>query len=43
LQIVVGKTYASSGKLEARVRATGERSDIEPTVDAVRAVLETCP
>jgi hypothetical protein len=25
------------------VRATGERSDIEPTVDAVRAVLETCP
>jgi prolyl-tRNA synthetase len=43
LQLVVGKTYASSGKLEAKVRATGERSEIEATAEAVRAALERCP
>jgi prolyl-tRNA synthetase len=43
LQVVVGKTYASSGSLEAKIRATGERFEIEPTVDAVRAALDRCP
>jgi prolyl-tRNA synthetase len=43
LQIVLGKTFVNSGKLEAKVRATGERSEIDPTIDAVRAKLEICP
>jgi len=43
LQIVVGKTFVGSGKFEAKVRATGERSEIAPTLDAVRALLESCP
>ncbi len=43
LQIVVGKTFVSSGKLEAKVRATGERSEIDPSIDAVRAALAGCP
>lgn len=43
LQVVVGKSYLSSGRLETKVRATGERSEIEPTADAVQAVLRSCP
>lgn len=43
LQIVVGKTFVSSGKLEAKVRATGERSEIEASAEAVMAALDTCP
>jgi prolyl-tRNA synthetase len=43
LQLVVGKTFLGSGKLEAKVRATGERSEIDRTADAVVALLETCP
>ena len=43
LQVVVGKTFVTSGKLEAKVRATGERAEIDPTVDAVVAALGDCP
>jgi len=43
LQIVVGKTYTESGKLEAKIRATGERFDVDPTPDALVAALERCP
>lgn len=43
LQVVVGKTLKETGKLEVKVRATGERSEIDPTPDAVAGVLETCP
>ncbi len=43
LQVVVGKSYVKSGKLEAKVRATGERIEIDATVDAVLATLGTCP
>ena len=43
LQVVVGKTYATSGKLEAKIRATGERLEIDATADAVRDALERCP
>jgi prolyl-tRNA synthetase len=43
LQIVVGKTYATSGSLEAKIRATDDRFEIEPSVDAVRTALERCP
>jgi prolyl-tRNA synthetase len=43
LQVVVGKTYLSSGKLEAKIRATGERLEIDATADAVRAALDRCP
>jgi prolyl-tRNA synthetase len=43
LQIVVGKTFLASGRLEAKVRATGERSELDADAAAVRAALETCP
>ncbi len=43
LQIVVGKSFLASGKLEAKVRATGERSEIDATTDAVVAALARCP
>ena len=43
LQIVVGKTFASSGKLEAKVRATGERSEIDASPEAITAALAGCP
>ena len=43
LQVVVGKTYTQSGKLEAKVRATGERFEIDPTAEAIRAALDRCP
>jgi prolyl-tRNA synthetase len=43
LQIVVGKTFVNSGKLEAKVRATGERSEIDAGTDAVLAALAGCP
>lgn len=43
LQIVVGKSYLASGKLEAKVRATGEKSEIDATSEAVVALLATCP
>jgi hypothetical protein len=33
----------SSGKLEAKIRATGERLEIDATADAVRAALDRCP
>jgi prolyl-tRNA synthetase len=43
LQIVVGKSFVASGKLEVKVRASGERSEIDPTLEAVRTALELCP
>ena len=43
LQIVVGKSFLASGKLEAKVRATGERTEIDATTDAVVAALADCP
>ena len=43
LQVVVGKTFTASGKLETKIRATGERFEIDATPDAVRAALERCP
>jgi prolyl-tRNA synthetase len=43
LQVVVGKSFLASGKLEAKIRATGERSEIDATADAVAAALDTCP
>jgi prolyl-tRNA synthetase len=43
LRIVVGKTYTERNMLESKIRATGERFEIEPTADAVRAALERCP
>ncbi|MGH2759938.1 MAG: proline--tRNA ligase [Actinomycetota bacterium] len=42
LQIVVGKTFLNSGKLEAKIRATGERLEIEPHVDEVRRLVDSC-
>ena len=33
LQLVVGKTYTASGKLEARIRATGEKFEIDASAD----------
>jgi len=43
LQVVVGKTFTSSGKLEAKIRATGEKLEIDATPDTVRDVLKRCP
>lgn len=43
LQVVVGKTYTASGRLEIKVRATGERTEIDATADAVRDALASCP
>jgi prolyl-tRNA synthetase len=43
LQIVVGKTFVNAGKLEAKIRASGERSEIEATSEAVVAALGNCP
>ncbi len=43
LQIVLGKTFVSSGKLEAKVRASGERSEIDPSLEAITAALAGCP
>ncbi len=43
VQVVVGKTFVASGKLEVKVRATGESSEIAASVDDVRAALDTCP
>lgn len=43
VQLVVGKSFLASGRIEAKVRATGERSEIEASVGAVRAVLDGCP
>jgi prolyl-tRNA synthetase len=43
LQVVVGKSFVASGKLEVKVRASGERSEAEATLDAVRTALEGCP
>jgi prolyl-tRNA synthetase len=42
LQIVLGKTFVSSGKLEAKVRATGDRSEIDPSLEAIAAALARC-
>jgi prolyl-tRNA synthetase len=42
LQVVVGKTFLDSGKLETKVRATGDRSEIDCSVDAVLTVLGDC-
>ncbi len=42
LQVVVGKTYTQAGKFEAKVRATGERFEIDPTPEAVRTALDRC-
>ena len=43
LQIVVGKSFLASGKLEAKIRATGEKSEIDATTEAVVAALGLCP
>jgi prolyl-tRNA synthetase len=43
LQVVVGKTFKESGKLEAKIRGTGEKFEIDATPDAVRAALQRCP
>jgi prolyl-tRNA synthetase len=43
LQVVVGKTFTQTGKLEAKIRATDERFEIDATADAIRAALERCP
>ena len=43
LQLVVGKTYAGSGKLEAKVRATGEKFEVDASADAIAAALSRCP
>jgi prolyl-tRNA synthetase len=43
LQLVVGKTFKESGKLEAKIRATGEKFEIGPTEEAIAAALERCP
>jgi prolyl-tRNA synthetase len=43
LQIVVGKGYLESGKLEAKLRSSGERSEIEPTAEAILAALSEAP
>jgi prolyl-tRNA synthetase len=42
LQVVIGKSFLSSGKLETKVRASGEKSDVDASAEAVRALLETC-
>jgi prolyl-tRNA synthetase len=42
LQVVVGKTYVQSGKLETKVRATGERGEIDATLDTVISALAAC-
>lgn len=43
LQVVIGKTYLQSQKLEAKLRSTGDRTEIEPTSDAILAALADCP
>ncbi len=43
LQIVVGKTFTASGKLEAKIRATGERFEIGADPEGIREALERCP
>jgi prolyl-tRNA synthetase len=43
LQVVIGKTFVNSGRLEVKVRATGEKSEVDATLEAVLAALETCP
>ena len=43
LQVVAGKTFLESGKLEAKLRASGERAEIEPTADAIVEVLGRAP
>jgi prolyl-tRNA synthetase len=43
LQVVAGKSFLESGKLEAKVRATGEKFEIDPTAEAIAAALTTCP
>ena len=41
LQLVLGKTYAASGKLEAKVRATGEKFEVDASADAIAAAPPT--
>jgi prolyl-tRNA synthetase len=43
LQVVVGKSFLASGRLEATTRATGERSEIDGTAQAVIEALGDCP
>jgi prolyl-tRNA synthetase len=43
LQVVVGKTFVTSGRIEVKQRATGDRHEIEPTAGAVTEVLAACP
>jgi prolyl-tRNA synthetase len=43
LQVVAGKKFLESGKLEAKVRRSGERSEIEPSSEAILAALADCP
>ena len=43
LQVVVGKSFLASGELEAKVRATGERNEIDASATAVIDALAGCP
>ena len=43
LQVVVGKSFVASGRLEAKIRATGERSEIDAGVESVLSALSDCP
>ena len=43
LQVVVGKSYLETGKLEAKQRRSGDRSEIEPTAEAIVEALSAAP
>jgi prolyl-tRNA synthetase len=43
LQIVIGKSFTSGGRVEAKVRATGERYETAAAAEAVVAALQGCP
>ncbi len=43
LQLVVGKSFLQSGKLEAKIRATTEKLEVTPDRDAVERALLNCP
>lgn len=43
LQLVCGKKFAESKKLEFKIRRTGERGECDPTSESVSEVLTRCP
>jgi prolyl-tRNA synthetase len=43
LQVVVGKTFAASGRLEAKIRATGERTEIGSAAHDILEALAQAP